>query len=618
MPGELQIRFVTSPRGNYHMTEILSALCETVREEGVEATLESSRFPDPSPATVYVVIPHEHRACEPADAWPSREQRLRTIALCVENPHTSWFEAVCALAWQFPGLVAINRCSVEALHERNVTVQHIQLGYTALWDVWHGQPGPRPVDITYLGAEDPRRDSLLAGYGRWWWPRRTAILAPKLAPKNRQSEDYLVDHAKYAHLRQSKILVNLHREGSSAFEWVRVLQAMANGCVVVSEPSHDHAPLVPGRHFIAADADSIPHVVEILLQQPERLEAMRMSAYEAIRNDLDMAAAARRLIETAERLRAATDARAAEDRPPQAPPPRAPDGLADAAGRTRALIRTIATETLQLRRSVQRLAERAEGRDPDAAAERVVSTPAFDAATPRVSVAITLHNYEHEVGQALASVTRSRFDDYEVIVLDDASTDGSLRAARDFLVAYPWLPATLLRSPVNRGLGATRNTLARQARGELMFVLDADNAIYPTALGKLVDALDRDPGAAFAYPLIAMTRSGTPAGLLSRFAWDPELFRRSNYIDAMALIRLDDFFALGGYTEDIRMTGWEDFFFWCACAESHRRGRLVPEVLATYRQTGHSLLEWTQTDTSAAWSVLNARFPEIIPSTPET
>src|SRR5436305_12789969 len=115
------------------MTEILAALCESVREQGVDATLENSLFPEPAPGTVYVVIPHEHRACEPADAWPSREQRLRTIALCVENPHTSWFEAVCALAWQFPGLVAINRSSAEALYERNITVQQIQLVYKGLW-----------------------------------------------------------------------------------------------------------------------------------------------------------------------------------------------------------------------------------------------------------------------------------------------------------------------------------------------------------------------------------------------------------------------------------------------------------------------------------------------------
>ena len=84
----------------------------------------------------------------------------------------------------------------------------------------------------------------------------------------------------------------------------------------------------------------------------------------------------------------------------------------------------------------------------------------------------------------------------------------------------------------------------------------------------------------------------------------------------MALIFLDDFIALGGYTEDTRLTGWEDFFFWCACAESGRRGRLVPEVLARYRQTGHSMLGWTQTDTTAAWSVIHTRFPQFVPPAP--
>ena len=197
-----------------------------------------------------------------------------------------------------------------------------------------------------------------------------------------------------------------------------------------------------------------------------------------------------------------------------------------------------------------------------------------------MSVAITLHNYEREVLDALASVDASEFEDYEVIVLDDASIDNSLAAVREFFLDRPWMPATLLHHRVNRGLAASRNALARHARGELMFVMDADNTIYPSALGRLVEALDADPGATFAYPLIAATRSGQPVGLMSRYAWDPEGFGSGNYIDAMTLIRLDDFVALGGYTEDIRLSGWEDFHLWCACADTGRRGRLVPEVLA--------------------------------------
>ena len=166
------------------------------------------------------------------------------------------------------------------------------------------------------------------------------------------------------------------------------------------------------------------------------------------------------------------------------------------------------------------------------------------------------------------------------------------------------------------GLGASRNAIMRHARGELLFVLDADNAVYPRALGRLVEALDGDPEAAFAYPLLAVTRGGEPAGLLSRYGWDPDGFRDGNYIDAMAMMRVEDLLELGGYTEDVRLTSWEDYHLWCRCAESGRRGVLVPELLARYRKTGHSMLSWTQTDTATAVSLLHERFPAIVAPLP--
>lgn len=602
------------------MTELLAGLCGAVHDAGYEAQLVSSEFPPPEADLAYVVIPHEHQACEPARAWPSREQRERTIALCVENPFTPWFETVSRLAPQFAALLAINRSSVAELRRRGLRAEHIQLGYTPAWDSWRGrEEEPRPIDVTYLGSADRRRDAILASYGRWFWHRRTAMLKPPLAVKPGSRPDYLVDRTKYEHLRRAKMLVNLHREGCRSFEWVRALQAIANGCVVVSEPSSDHAPLVAGEHFVVADARSVPHVVEGLLEEPERLHAIRHSAYEMVRGELDMSGTVEGLVGTA---RALVDgpARGAlavptpsadgvgEERPRRSPP--------DDVTRLRIAVRNLSTETLELRRGVQRLLERSEGRDPKGEPERVYSTPAYRDARPRVSVSVTLHNYQREVVEALASVAVSEYEDYEVIVLDDASTDRSLTAARDFLLDHPWLPAAILRQRANRGLGASRNALARQARGELMFVLDADNAIFPSALGRLVETLDGDPGAAFAYSLIAVTRSGEHVGLTSQHAWDPARLAAGNYLDAMALIRLDDYTALGGYTEDVRITGWEDFHFWCACAESGRRGTLVPEVLACYRETDHSMLSWMGTDVTTAWSLIHARYPGIVPPAP--
>ena len=77
---------------------------------------------------------------------------------------------------------------------------------------------------------------------------------------------------------------------------------------------------------------------------------------------------------------------------------------------------------------------------------------------------MTVHDYEREVLDALTSVAASSFTDFEVLIMDDASGDGSKAAAASFLEAHPWLPALLLHEPVNRGLGRSRNALLERAR----------------------------------------------------------------------------------------------------------------------------------------------------------
>ena len=601
------------------MTELLTGLCAAAVDGGHDAAVETDGFPDPDADVVYVVIPHEFYSCEPSRSWPSEAQRRQTIALCVENPSTPWFERACELSPAFAGSLAINRSSLTEMHRRGLAARHLQLGYTRHWDAWGGEDDDRPLDVTYLGTTNSRRDALIAGYGRWWWPHRTAMLVPTLAPKHSARADYLVDHEKYLHLSRTKLLINLHRETSWSFEWVRVLQAIANGCVVVSEPSLDHHPLVAGEHFIVAAPKSIPHVVNRLLKDPDRLAAIRARAYELIRTRVRMGAAVDHLVVEAERVLGSGSrgpqlpATAATLPPGEAPLPdnRPPELVHLGIG-----IRTLASDIMELRRAVQDLGARVEGRDPAAAPELVTRTPAYADARPRVSIAITLYNYEREVLEALRSVAASQFADYEVLILDDASTDASLAGVVTFASAHPWMALSVQRSRSNRGLGASRNTLMNSARGEFLFVLDADNTIYPTALERLVEMLDRDPGASFSYPILAVTRADDPVELLSHQAWDPAAFRGGNYIDAMALIRLDDLVTLGGYTENIRLTGWEDFDLWCRCAEAGGRGRLVPEVLAEYRQTRHSMLATIQTDVTVAWSVMHARFPSLIGATP--
>jgi hypothetical protein len=142
-------------------------------------------------------------------------------------------------------------------------------------------------------------------------------------------------------------------------------------------------------------------------------------------------------------------------------------------------------------------------------------------------------------------------------------------------------------------------------------MLDADNMVYRHGLGRLVDTLDADPGAAFAYGMLGMFSDTGPVGLRSFYPWRPERLRTGNYIDAMALWRLDALRQLGGYATDKRLHGWEDYDLWCRAADVGERGGFVPEVVARYRATQHSMLSVTNLSAQTAVSVLIERSPRL-------
>jgi hypothetical protein len=140
-------------------------------------------------------------------------------------------------------------------------------------------------------------------------------------------------------------------------------------------------------------------------------------------------------------------------------------------------------------------------------------------------------------------------------------------------------------------------------------MLDSDNELYPPAAARLADALDADPEALFAYPALQDHADGQGVALRSFRAWDPALFATHNPIDALALIRRARLLAIGGYTEDLKLYGWEDFELWVRAAERGEHGVHVPEILARYRRSGDSMLALTDIDTSELWQVLRERYP---------
>jgi glycosyl transferase family 2/glycosyl transferase family 1 len=603
--------FVSTRRGSYFMTELLMAISAAVEAAGHTTELALDDFPPLRGDCVYVVIPHEFHAWGNPGGFPDARQRARTIALCTENPGTEWFEATYELVPELAAAVSINRSSARELQRRGIRCEHLQLGYSPLWDTWHRDGDvERPIDVLYLGAADPRRDPLLARLGRELCARECQLLVPPLELRTRPRPDFLKGGDKYNRLRSSKILLNLHRTTSSALEWMRFLEAICNGCVVVSEPCLDNEPLLPDEHFVSASVDDIGRVIDDLLDDQEELRRLRQRAYDFVRDELPMGSAADRFAQLAaelprqpqveERLWSVREVLPSADQSagvaaPSEETPRRGEPLfrVKAGSKSRGVGRP-----RWLRRNAARMRPR--GRT----AQRILSrTPAYAQATPRVTVlSVVPPDGMPEQLDAIASVAASVYGDFEVLILDEGENAGMLRR---FLDDRPSVPALLLQQPSASSVGQSRNALAEHARGEYLFILDAEGVICPLALTRLVKALDVDPFAMFSYPMVGVFDGADPVELRSSLPWEPERLGSGNWIDAMALIRREHLLELGGYSTDPRLAGWEDFELWCKCADVGGHGVHLPEVLAWRQQR-------KDPGTPEMWALMRERYPRLL------
>ncbi len=108
---------------------------------------------------------------------------------------------------------------------------------------------------------------------------------------------------------------------------------------------------------------------------------------------------------------------------------------------------------------------------------------------PRVSVIIPLYNHEKFVGEAIESVLAQSFSDFELIIINDGSTDGSegvVKGIRDDRITY--------FAHANQGAAQTINRGIQLARGEYLSILNSDDVYYRNRFAEAVQLLDADRG----------------------------------------------------------------------------------------------------------------------------
>ena len=193
---------------------------------------------------------------------------------------------------------------------------------------------------------------------------------------------------------------------------------------------------------------------------------------------------------------------------------------------------------------------------------------------PLVSVIVPLYNAAPYIVEALESIVASTYRPIEVIVMDDASTDDGLSIAQDFAASHPEVRVLHQK---HAGVSEARNNAIREAKGEWILPVDADDKIGPTYIEHAVEAIDKD------VHIIGCRAEffGAKSGEWKLPEYSPELLARKNMIHISSLFRRIEWMSVGGFCrENIYREDWD---FWLSLMEVGGRYIRLDEVGLYYR-----------------------------------
>lgn len=204
--------------------------------------------------------------------------------------------------------------------------------------------------------------------------------------------------------------------------------------------------------------------------------------------------------------------------------------------------------------------------------------------SPLVSVYITNYNYERFIEQSIESVFAQSLDDWELIIIDDGSTDNS----KEIIERYRNKEQVTIIYQQNKGLNITNNVAMRVAKGKYIMRLDADDYIVPTALEKMAEALEADDELGLVFPdYYYVDAEGNKTGEEKRHNFEKEvsLYDQPAH-GACTMIRLSFLKKIGGYNESF--TCQDGYDLWLKFI-THYSVRNVTEPLFYYRRHGSNL-----------------------------
>lgn len=203
-----------------------------------------------------------------------------------------------------------------------------------------------------------------------------------------------------------------------------------------------------------------------------------------------------------------------------------------------------------------------------------------------ISIIMGIYNCASTLEEALDSVINQTYTDWELIMCDDGSSDNTYETAERYIKLHPEYRIKLIRHKKNNGLNKTLNDCLKEAKGEYIGRMDADDISLPTRFEKEIAEFKKDPNlSVVSCPMVYFDEKGD-WGIGKCNSTYPEkrnLVFGTVHAHAPCLVKREAMDAVNGYSVGRKLLRVEDWHLWIKIYATGRYGKNLDEPLYKMR-----------------------------------
>jgi len=206
---------------------------------------------------------------------------------------------------------------------------------------------------------------------------------------------------------------------------------------------------------------------------------------------------------------------------------------------------------------------------------------------PTFSVIIPVYNGGLYLLETLECLCKQTYQNFEIVVVDDGSTDQSGEVVKNFVKTHPNIQLKYIYQK-NKGLGCARNTAIKAASGPFLALIDQDDIWYPKKLEKVLAIFETQPDVSFVTHRLYRRVNGNIKEVVYTDSLNGDLFRKllfdTNFLCGCAMsFRKEVLERIGHFTENREFFHLsEDYDYWLRASAAGLKFHLIEEILGEY------------------------------------